>query len=186
MVMMNGNTVLTENEEGEEVISQINPLPKEDGNQKLYGDLSIVDLDDEIEEVDLTYFFDGTLEMYDAIENPEGYYPEDMLFYSDEYSYFAHEYQEDGGIREICVGREFYTQYPDKDTLARCAVMKDYEDKNDLIMKMWEDFKSDPLPVWAIILFVILAVAILGSIALFLIAEHFNKKLRRNRIKQGN
>ena len=179
-------TVLTENEEGEEVISQINPLPKEDGNQKLYGDLSIVDLDDEIEEVDLTYFFDGTLEMYDAVENPEGYYPEDMLFYSDEYSYFAHEYQEDGGIREICVGREFYTQYPDKDTLARCAVMKDYEDKNDLIMKMWEDFKSDPLPVWAIILFVILAVAILGSIALFLIAQHFNKKLRRNRIKQGN
>ena len=108
-----------------------------------------------------------------------------MVFYSDESSSFAHEYQEDGGIREICVGRAFYTQYPDKDTLARCAVMKDYEDKNDLIMKMWEDFKSDPLPVWAIVLFIVLAAGLIGGATFLFVTKALNKKLRHNRIKDN-
>ena len=42
-------------------------------------------------------------------------------------------------------------QYPDENTIVRCAVMQDYEDNNDLIMRMWENFKSDPLPTWAIL-----------------------------------
>ena len=170
----------------ENKIDSINPVLKEDESQKLYGDLTLYDLEEDVEAVDLTYFFDGTLDMYDAVDNPEGeYIAQDMIFYSSEYSYYANEYQEDGGIREICVGREFYTQYPDKDTLARCAVMKDYEDKNDLIMKMWEDFKSDPLPVWAVILFIILGVALVGGAAFLMISKALNKKLRRNRIKES-
>ena len=168
----------------EEEIKEINPVLLEDGNQKLYGDLTLFDLEEEVEAVDLTYFFEGTLDMYDAVDNPEGaYVPEDMVFYSSSYSYYANEYQENGGIREICVGREFYTQYPDKDTLARCAVMKDYEDKNDLIMKMWEDFKSDPLPIWAIILFALLGASILGLASFLLIKKYLIKHIRQKRIE---
>lgn len=157
-------------------------LLEETEEQKKYGDLTIADeaVDEEgellYEEVDLTYFFDGTLDDYSD---------EDMLFYADGYSYYANEYQEDGGIREICVGRQFYTQYPDRETLARCAVMQDYakgdQDLNPLIMKMWENFKSDPLPVWAITLFIILAVLLLGGVSYFLIKKYLNKKLRRQR-----
>ena len=161
---------------------------EETGAQKTYGDLTIADkATDEngellYEEVDLTYFFEDTL---------DGYSDEDMVFYADGYSYAANEYQEDGGIREICVGRQFYTQYPDRETLARCAVMKDYakgdEDLNPLIMKMWENFKSDPLPVWAITLFVILAILLVGGFGYLFLKKYLNKKLRKQRkLEQTN
>ena len=153
-----------------------------EGEVKTYGDLTLYDTakDEEgellYEAVDLSYFFQDTLDDYEAA---------DMIFYSDEYTIYANEYGEDGGIREICVGRQFYAQYPDKETLARCAVMKDYakgdEDLNPLIMKMWENFKSDPLPVWAISLFVILAVLILGGFGYLFLSKYLNKKLRQRR-----
>ena len=63
--------------------------------------------------------------------------------------------------------------------------MKDYakgdEDLNPLIMKMWENFKSDPLPTWAISLFVILAVLILGGFGYLFLSKYLNKKLRKKR-----
>lgn len=153
-----------------------------EGQQKTYGDLTLYDtaVDEEgellYEAVDLSYFFQGTL---------NGYVDADMVFYSDEYTIYANEYGEEGGIREICVGRQFYTQYPDKQTLARCAVMKDYakgnEDLNPLIMKMWENFKSDPLPAWAISLFVILVILIVGGFGYLFLMKYLNKKLRKKR-----
>ena len=184
--------VEVEHDEETEAVSEIltcEPHPVFDENeeivegvQKTYGDLTLYDTatDEDgnpiYEAVDLTYFFDGTL---------NNYADEDMVFYSDSYSYGVNEYEEEGGIREICVGRQFYTQYPDKETLARCAVMKDYakgdEDLNPLIMKMWENFKSDPLPTWAISLFVILAVLILGGFGYLFLSKYLNKKLRKKR-----
>lgn len=182
----------TESDEETEEITDIlvcEELLLEDGeNQKTYGDLTIFDtaIDEEgnnlYEEVDLSYFFDGTLSEYDKAE--------DMLFYSDSYCYYANEYQEEGGIREICVGRQFYTQYPDRETLARCAVMQDYakgdEDLNPLIMKMWENFKSDALPAWAITLFIILAVLLLGGFGYLFLTKYLNKKLRKKRKQEQN
>lgn len=153
---------------------------------KLYGDLTLYDTAEEdgellYEVVDLSYFFEGTLDEYEE---------SDMLFYSDSYSYYAHDYDKEGGIREICVGRQFYTQYPDKQTLARCAIMKDYakgdEDLNPLIMKMWENFKSDALPLWAVILFfIIIAILVVGFGYLFL-SKYLNKKIRRRRKAELN
>ncbi len=35
-----------------------------------------------------------------------------------------------------------YTQYPDEDTLARCAIMNDFEDKNDDVVIMWGQVKA--------------------------------------------
>ena len=183
--------VETENDEetGEinEILTCEELLLEDSEDQKTYGDLTIFDTatDEEgellYEAVDLTYFFDGTLDEYAD---------RDMVFYSDDYCAFAHEYQEDGGIREICVGRQFYTQYPDRETLARCAVMQDYakgdQDLNPLIMKMWENFKSDPLPVWAIILFIVLVVLIAVGCLYFFLSKYLNKKLRKKRKQAEN
>lgn len=183
--------VETENDEetGEinEILTCEELLLEDSEDQKTYGDLTIFDTatDEEgellYEAVDLTYFFDGTLDEYAD---------RDMVFYSDDYCAFAHEYQEDGGIREICVGRQFYTQYPDRETLARCAVMQDYakgdQDLNPLIMKMWENFKSDSLPVWAIILFIVLVVLIAVGCLYFFLSKYLNKKLRKKRKQAEN
>ena len=176
-------------EETEAVVDIVSIEPlliEESEDQKTYGDLTLYDtaVDEETgellyEEVDLSYFFEGTLENNKA---------SDMLFYSDEYSALTIEQDENGNdyaIPEICVGRYFYTQYPDVNTLARCAVMEDYvkgdQDLNPLIMKMWEDFKSDPLPIWAIILFIIIIALIVGSVSYLFIHKRINLKLRQKR-----
>lgn len=126
-------------------------------------------LPDEVEIVDLTYFFEGTLNEY---ENGI-----DDIFYSTCYHPFLNE----DGTRNISVGRQFFTQYPDEECINRCAVMKDYGKDNDAILKMWENFKSDPLPAWAITLFICEIVLIAGGIIFYFSQKRIRVYLRKNR-----
>ena len=48
-------------------------------------------------------------------------------------------------------------------------------------MRMWEKIKSDPLPVWAIVIFAILVAGIGGGLGFFFISKYMNKKLRKQR-----
>ena len=138
---------------------------------KTYEDLTIVDLDEDIQEVDLSYFFDGTLEEYED---------SDMIFYSDDY--LPYTYEVDGEEYENkSVGGAFYVQYPNEETISRCAVMADFGENDKTVMKMWENFKSDNLPTWAIIVFVIFIVFILALIAYFAIDKLLLAKVRKNR-----
>ena len=134
--------------------------------KKTYGDLTIVDdPENELEVIDLAYFFNGTLDEYEEI---------DMYFYSDCYLPFDNE----DGSQNISVGRQFFCQYPNEETILRCAVMADYGDDNIKIVKLWENFKSNPLPVWAIILIVSEVVLAGGVITYFFLSKRIKKKLR--------
>ncbi len=126
---------------------------------------------DDIEEVDLSYFFSGTLEEYSD---------EDMIFYSDEYLPF----EADSG--NICVGRQFFTQYPSEDVIIRGAVMEDYGANNDLVLKMWENFKSDPLPTWAIVVFVVEIIVIVGAVIYYFGRRKYNEKVRERNKNAAN
>ncbi|MCD8209265.1 MAG: extracellular solute-binding protein [Coprobacillus sp.] len=130
-------------------------------------------IDDDIEEVDLTYFFNDTLTEYED---------SDAIFYSDEYL----PYEDESGEANICVGRQFFTQYPSEETIIRCAVMQDYGSQNDAILKMWEDFKSDPLPTWAIVVFSIEIAAIIAVVIYYYARRHYNNKVRENIKKSEN
>ncbi len=137
--------------------------------QKTYGDLTIVNSSDsEIEEVDLKYFFTGTLDEYTD---------DDAIFYSDCYLPFTKEGSEEPNIS---VGRQFFCQYPNKETLDRCGVMRDYGKNNTYVMKMWENFKSDPLPTWAIITLAVFVTGIVGLIGYFVT----NKVLKKKALKK--
>ena len=139
---------------------------------KTYGDLTIVnDPENELEEIDLKYFFNETLEEYGEL---------DMLFYSDCYLPFTNE----DGSQNVSVGRQFFCQYPDEATILRCSVMADYGERNIVIVKLWEDFKSNPLPTWAIILIIVevgLGISIVGY---FWLTKSFKKKLRMKRTNE--
>ena len=152
--------------------------------QKLYGNLTIVDETDEYA-VDLTYFFKDTL--YTTAADKYGdelaemdlddivlYEDRDMVFYTTEY--FV---QEDN----YSVGRQFFCQYPDQDTINRCAIMKDYGTNNEFVLKMWENFKSDPLPVWAIVTFAVIGAGVLGLSGYFIYNASMKKHLRKKRKK---
>ena len=146
--------------------------------QKVYGDLTIVDaLDSELEVVDLSYFFDGTLDEYEEA---------DMIFYSDCYLPFSYENEGGDEVQNISVGRQFFAQYPSKETINRCSVMKDYGENNKYVMKMWENFKSNPLPLWAIITFVVILAGLVGF-SIYMIAKAvIKKKIREERNAKEN
>lgn len=157
--------------------------------QKTYGELTIVDQEYDPEEVipydivDLSYFFRGTLEGSD-------YSDEDMIFYSD--SYYARDEDGnpysfiDGEVEHLnnSVGRQFFTQYPDETTITRCAVMKDFGESNKLVMKMWEEFKSDPLPTSSLVIFIVIIAGGIAIGAYLITSKLLVKRIRKKR--KGN
>lgn len=135
------------------------------------------EIDPEWEAVDLSYFFEGTLD--------ETYSAADMVFYSDSY-YFEAEDEETGEIySNTAVGTQFFTQFPDEDTITRCAVMRDYGSANDKVIALWEKFKSSALPTWAIILLAVEVAVILFGISYYFISKKANLR-RRNKRKEEN
>ena len=159
--------------------------------QKTYGDLTIVD-DYEPEDVlpydvvDLSYFFNGTLDDGDP-ETDDYVEGVDTIFYSAKY-YARNEdgepyiFEDDEGSHiNNSVGRQFYTQYPDEATITRCAVMKDFGENNKLVMKMWEEFKSDPLPTSSLIIFIIVIAAGVGLGAFIITNKLLVKHIRKKR-----
>lgn len=155
----------------EEKVPFTDPNSEEENPEQLhYNDLNAM-LED-LEEVDLTYFFDGTLDEYEDA---------DMIFYSDCYL----PYENEDGTQNISVGREFFCQYPSLETINRCAVMRDYGENNKIIMKMWEDFKSDALPGWAIALFIVEASLIVGGIGFYFISKKLKLDIRRKRREEN-
>ncbi len=129
----------------------------------------------EIQRVDLSYFFKDTL---------TGEYAEDdyaCIFYSDSYLPFTYENEDGEEVMNECVGTDFFCQFPSQETLVRCAVMRDFGPQNDAVLKMWEKFKSDALPTWAIVLFIVEGVIGAGAIAYYFASRAIKTSLRKKR-----
>lgn len=153
-------------------VSDIKPLDEKYNERLTFENLVILEVIesmDDLETVDLIYFFDGTV--------GEDYSEEDMIFYTDCYLPYTNE----DGSSNTCVGRQFFTQYPDFETLTRCAVMRDFGPQNDAVMNMWENFRSTSLPSWAIILFIVEIALILFAVGVYFYAKFRRKSFRKKR-----
>lgn len=139
--------------------------------------------EDEIEWTvrDLTYMFEGTLEEAPASlgttpdSNP-------YLFYSDEIETIASPYEEGG---EIEAGRQFYAQYPDQNMIPKLAVMKDYGYNNKYVLSMWENVKGNNLPIWGVVVFSILLLALLAFAIVFAVMKARTKAIKIARRKEA-
>ena len=176
----NGNVVYVKDDDDE---------PTE--TPKTYGDIAFAD--EESSEIDLSYFFNDTFDDDSEYQNNV-----DTIFYSD--SYYADVYPEYDESEEIVgyycededgtkhpnnsVGRQFFTQYPDEETIARCAVMKDFGENNKLVMKMWEEFKSDPLPTSSLVIFIVIIASGIALGAFIITNKVLVKRIRKKR--RGN
>jgi len=168
------------------------PVLVDDETQKKYGDLTIVDRELEPGEVleydivDLSYFFNGTLD--DGDPTTEDYEEDvDTIFYSAKY-YARNEdgepytfVDEENEHLNNSVGRQFFTQYPDEATITRCAVMKDFGENNKLVMKMWEEFKSDPLPTSSLVIFIVIIASGIALGAFIITNKVLVKRIRKKR-----
>lgn len=79
------------------------------------------------------------------------------------------------------LNRQVSAQFPTEEEADSLMVMKDYGKNNDLILKMWEEVKHEPLPVWAIALFVVEIAAIATAITVIITLRIRNKNRRKER-----
>lgn len=149
---------------------------EDDGTKYLIlsdGELENLDVES-LDVVDLTYLFNGTL----LDEN------EEIITSSDDAMFLVYDYlyeDENSAVENVAVGRQFFCQYPDLETVTRCAVMADYGSQNEAVLTMWEEVKSNALPIWAIILLVLEIALALGVFLYYYISKKVNLKERRNR-----
>ena len=117
--------------------------------------------------VDLSYFFNGSLENFE--DNL------DTIFWTDEYE----EVTSDG--LTVTAGRAFYAQYPAGDTVASLMVMEDYGENNEYVLRMWEIVKSGSTPMTVAIILIVEAVVGVTVLGYFLIRNGISKGLRKKR-----
>jgi len=155
-----GETVYDENDEDITTLDDLAPLGEK------YNERFVID--EEWEVIDLSYMFKDTLS--------SDYDDSDCIFYSDEYLPFLNE----DGSQNICVGRQFFTQYPTKETLNRCIVMRDFGSQNAAMIRMWENFKANNIEPWIIVLFSVEVGVILAGVIVFSVS----KKVSKNKLKK--
>jgi hypothetical protein len=81
----------------------------------------------------------------------------------------------------MAVGKQFFAHYPNYDTISRCAVMVDFGEQNAAVLKMWEDLKSDPLPLWGIILLIGEVALVVFFVVFYLVRRRKELTRRRHR-----
>ena len=130
--------------------------------------------DEEYEEYDLQYFFEDSLEEYDI---------EDAVLHAWTTSTEAtYEEKVDGRMVEVpyaTQARMLKAQFPKAENLQRLCVMDDYGKQNEKVLDMWQTVRTNPLPLWAIILFILEAVVAVGLIVYLVSRKLILKKLRK-------
>jgi spermidine/putrescine transport system substrate-binding protein len=105
-------------------------------------------------ELDLTYFFEGTLDTMDIADA--------VLYIEPDY-----------------VGGRLTTQYPSADEIIRSAVMRDFGDANQKVIDMWAEFKATDGQLWMYIV-AGATIALLVTYALYsFITKNLSSRRRR-------
>lgn len=82
------------------------------------------------------------------------------------------------------LGRQLETQYPTKETVLRCAIMKNFSDSEmKLLNDMWDEVKVSAIPSWLMIMIVVVLIALIIIVPLF---SYLNKKGVRINVKLKN
>lgn len=81
------------------------------------------------------------------------------------------------------VGRQFSAQYPDEETVNRCAIMNYFDDEtNDKVNIIWENIRGNSLPVWV---FIVIGVVVVGIVAFFVVRYVLKNRRGGRRPKKG-
>ncbi len=119
--------------------------------------------EDEYVEYDLSYFFKDNIEDYDASV---------CILRADEAN----------------IGRSLTAQYPEQESLPHLCVMDDFGTQNEAVLDMWENVRSNSLPIWAIIILIVELCIALGAIFYIIFSKSYKKKMikaRRNKRQEN-
>ena len=121
----------------------------------------------------------------EVLANIEDYTPVDLSRY---FSMEGEDHEEDEFVIYISnesggKHAEIFAQYPDVNRLPSLAIMEDYGDNQEKIIRMWEHIKAEGMPLWAIILLSCEAGLALVLIGVFVGRKRAEKYLRKQRRK---
>lgn len=123
--------------------------------------------------------FDEISDWYDESVNEEGEVSTEGLIPYDLSYFFEGTLDEnvDAIIYTSSLRGQLYTQYPDYDTVQRCAIMQDFGLQTNKVIEMWSSVKAVNLPLWATISFFIVVVLGIIGVAVYSIISN-QRKLR--------
>ncbi len=110
--------------------------------------------------VDLTYYFEGTL---------------------------SEEYLDETGkitVKTAEVGRQFSAQYPEKDVVDRCFIMRDFGDRNDAVLTMWSQFKANDISASLVVIFALILVGFCFVLLWFTKPKRDSSRRRKEWLKK--
>ena len=86
------------------------------------------------------------------------------------------------------IGRTLTAQYPEQELLPHLCVMDDFGTQNEAVLDMWENVRSNSLPIWAIIILVIEICIALGAMFYAIFSKTYKKKMikARRKLRQEN
>ena len=133
--------------------------------------------DEDYIEYDIRYFFEDCLDEFDIDDAVLHVWTPDT-----EATFIEVEEGIEKEISYSVYNRMIYAQFPDAEFLPKLAIMDDYGNRNDAVLEMWQTIRTNPLPVWAIIVFALEGVIVIGLIVFTIVRNTQHKKIRQERV----
>ena len=144
--------------------------------------------DEELEEMsdpyDIRYFFEGSIE--ESPEDPEDYCLDDAIIYSWKLDTEETTTEVIDGEEKVVpyavYARMLRSQFPEKSQLHMLCMMDDYGKDNQAVIEMWQQVRTNPLPVWAIIVLAVQFAAVVAIIIYVIVDRKRFNKVKAKRI----
>ena len=130
------------------------------------------------DEYDITYFFEGSIE--ETPSDPEEYCLDDAIIWSWKLDTEETTVEIIDGKEKVVpyavYARMLRSQFPEKGQLHMLCMMDDYGKQNQAVIEMWQQVRTNPLPLWAIIVLIVQFVAVVALVVYIIIdRKRFNK-----------
>ena len=144
--------------------------------------------DAELEEMsdpyDIRYFFEGTIE--EAPADPDAYCLDDAIIWSWKLDTEETTTEVIDGKEKVVpyavYARMLRSQFPEKGQLHMLCMMDDYGKHNQSVIEMWQQVRTNPLPLWAIIVLAVQAAAVIAFIVYIIVDRKRFNKVKAKRI----
>lgn len=124
---------------------------------------------------DISYFFAGTID-------DEKLTILHAWTYDTEAGYLEDEEDEDSFIPYAVYARMLRAQFPEQGQLHMLCMMDDYGKDNQAVIEMWQQVRTNPLPLWAVIVLAVQFAAVAAFIVYLVIDRKRFNKVKAKRI----
>ena len=135
-------------------------------------------------EYDIQYFFKGSIP--EESDDPEAYVLEDAILHAWTTTTLETFEEKINGemvtVPYAVYGRMIYAQFPEEANRPMLCMMDDFGKDNQAVIEMWQQVRTNPLPLWAIIVLAVQAAAVAALIIYIIVDRRRFNKVKAKRI----